>query len=97
MMKATENIFNNGYIALQFQNTLDQAVPTKLHIVEFKEVPKGGLDGLEYTLIQNVMLLTFISWNVVIGLIYRALLFKYTWENGILNRPINLLTGTNKH
>ena len=97
MNKATENIFYNGYIALQFQNNLDQAVQTKLHIVEFEEVPKEGLDGMEYTLLQNVTLLTVISCNVVMGLIYRALLFNYTWENGIFNRPINLLTGSIKH
>ena len=93
MIKATENKFCNGYIALQFQNTLDQAVPTKLQIVELKEVPKGGLDGMEYTLLQDVTLLTVISCNVVVGLIYCALLFKYTWENGMFNRPINFLTG----
>ena len=73
--------------------TIDLAVPTKLHVVEFEEVDNGALDGMEYTLLQNVTTITVISWNVVMGLIYRALLFKYTWENGIFNRPINLLTG----
>ena len=72
---------------------MDLAVPTKLHVVEFEEVNNGALDGMEYTLLQNVTTITVISWNVVMGLIYRALLFKYTWENGIFNRPINLLTG----
>ena len=73
---------------------MDQAVPTTLHIVEFEEVTNGALDGMEYTLLQNVTTMTVISWNVVMGLIYRTLLFKYTWENGIFNRPINLLTGS---
>ena len=79
----TENIFNNGDIALQYKNTLDQEVPTKLHVVEFSKVPNGGLDGMKYSLLQDVVMLTVITWNVIVGLIYRALLFKYTWENGI--------------
>ena len=93
----TENIFCKGDIALQYKNTLDQEVPTKLHVVEFSKVPNGGLDGMKYSLLQDVVMLTVISWNVIVGLIYRALLFKYTWENGIFNRPINLLTGSVKH
>ena len=97
MIMGTENIFHNGDIALQYKNTLDQEVATKLHVVEFSKVPNGGLDGMKYSLLQDVLMLTVISWNVIVGLIYRTLLFKYTWENGIFNRPINLLTGSVKH
>ena len=74
-------------------STMDQAGPTKLYIFEFEEVTNGALDGMEYTLLQYVTTISVISWNVVMGLIYRALLFKYSWENGIFDRPINLLTG----
>ena len=43
--------------------------------------------------IQKIAVLSFICVSIGAGIIYQALLLKNVWEEGMLSRPINFMTG----
>ena len=69
--------------------------PNKLGLLELKQIQdwKKTLN-FDYSIGNDNLILSIIFLNLVIGLIYRALLCRNVVENGLMSRPINLLTGT---
>ena len=49
-------------------------------------------DTLTLEFYQKVTQLIVMGVNFIIGLLYRILLYKNVWDNGVLSRPINLMT-----
>ena len=44
----------------------------------------------------KVILSSVIGVSFILGLLYRALLLKNVWQDGICSRPINIMTGRRK-
>ena len=44
----------------------------------------------------KVILSSVIGVSFILGLLYRALLLKNVWQDGICSRPINIMTGRKK-
>ena len=69
--------------------------PNKLGLLELNQIQEWKKTlNFDYSIGNNNLILSIIFLNIVIGLIYRALLCKNVVENGLMSRPINLLTGT---
>ena len=49
-------------------------------------------DTLTLEFYQKVTQFIVMGVNFIIGLLYRILLYKNVWDNGVLSRPINLMT-----
>ena len=69
--------------------------PNKLGLLELKQIQEWKKTlSFDYSIGNDNLILSIIFLNIVIGLIYRALLCRNVVENGLMSRPINLLTGT---
>ena len=69
--------------------------PNKLGLLELKQIQEWKKTlNFDYSIGNDNLILSIIFLNIVIGLIYRALLYRNVVENGLMSRPINLLTGT---
>ena len=55
------------------------------------ELNKAAHHDLDMELYQNYIIITMIALNVVVGLLYRTLLYRSIWEQGL--SPINFLIG----
>ena len=86
----SENITIHDWKTLQTPNG-----PNRLGLLQLKQLNtwKKTLN-IDYSIGNDSLILSVIFFNMMIGLIYRALLCRNVAENGLISRPINLLTGT---
>ena len=86
----SENITIQDWKTLQTPNG-----PNRLGLLQLKQLNtwKKTLN-IDYSIGNDSLILSVIFINMIIGLIYRALLCRNVAENGLISRPINLLTGT---